>query len=405
MKKISRRDFLKKTALGSLGLAAGMGAAPAILRAQDKGPIPILNLMPFSGAYADTGAEAVKGFKLAVDEMGGKVLGREIKVIERDATNPADSVRRAKEVVEKEGCKFIHVGTSSAVAMAVAEYGAKNDVMVFFYGGADRITGEGCNRYTFRWPMATYGAMREVVPRLVKEAKVNSFYTITPEYVFGEDLLRNAKEVMKELGKQHVGNSYHPLGETEYSSIITKAMAAKAECVLFLNFSGDTINSIKQAVNFGLKKVSKLCIGWSGGQMEFQAMGTKVLEDIWVGAQYYHTIDTPLNKRLNEIWRKRHGAWMNYSGANVYSCVKPNLDAIQRAGTTDVMKVIAALEDFEFDGVTGKEVYRKCDHQAIKPYYTLRCKKEAEKKAPDDFAEIVGSSKTYLSCEKTGCKM
>jgi branched-chain amino acid transport system substrate-binding protein len=182
-------------------------------------------------------------------------------------------------------------------------------------------------------------------------------------------------------------------------------MSAKPDCVLFLNFGGDTVNALKQAVNFGLKKVSKLAIGWSGGQTELVAMGTQVLEDVYVGIQYYHTIDTPENKRVVEAFHKKYKAWMPYTGALGYQCVKTNLQAIERAGTTDVEKVIAAWEDFEYDGVTGKEVYRACDHQCVKPYYTVRGKRASEKKAPDDMAEIVGSSKNFLACDKTGCKM
>jgi branched-chain amino acid transport system substrate-binding protein len=407
MKKMlySRRDFIKTTAIGGLGLAAGLGAGPRMARGAEKGPIAFLNLQPFSGAYADTGLDVSRGVRVAVEEFGGKVLGREIKLVERDATNPSDSVRRAKEAVEKEGCKFIQVGTSSAVALAVSEYGAKNDVIVGCHAGADSITGTACNKFTFRWAVPTYGAIREVVPRLIKELKVNTFYTITPGYVFGEDLLRNTKEVLQEHGKELLGNSYHALGEAEYSAIITKAMGAKADCVLFLNFGGDTVNSVKQAVNFGLKKVSKLCIAWSGGQTEFMAMGTKILEDVWVGIQYHHAIDTPMNKKVVGAYYKKYGVMMPYVAASGYQQMTVMLNAIKRAGSTDVKKVIAAWEDYEYEALTGREVYRKCDHQCMKPYYTCRGKTEAEKKAPDDFVEIIGYSKNFLACDKTGCKM
>jgi len=404
-KDLSRRDFLKKATIGGIGLTTGIGLGPRIARSAEKGPIIILNIQPFSGPYADTGLDVSRGVRFAIEEYGSKVLGREVRLIERDASNPSDAVRRAKEVVEKEGCKFIHVGTSSAVVLAVSEYGAKNGILVSCAAGADKITGEACNKFTFRWSVPTYGCIREVVPRLIKELKVNTFYTITPEYVFGEDLLRNTKEVLKEQGKELIGNSYHPIGEAEYSAVITKAMAAKADCVLFLNFGGDTVNSIKQAVNFGLKKVSKLCIAWGGGQTEFQALGTKILEDIWVGIQYYHTIDNPVNRKAVEGYLKKYGVMMPFTAASGYQPLKVMLESIKRAGSTDVKKVVAAWEDYEYNGITGREVYRKCDHQCIKPYYTVRCKNEAEKKAPDDFAEIVGSSKNFLPCDKTGCKM
>ena len=105
----SRRDFIKATAMTGVGLAIGSGGGPGTARGAEKGPIAVLNLQPFSGAYADTGLDVSRGVRLAVEQFGGKVLGREIKLIERDATNPSDSVRRAKEAVEKEGCQFIQV--------------------------------------------------------------------------------------------------------------------------------------------------------------------------------------------------------------------------------------------------------------------------------------------------------
>lgn len=90
MSGISRRDFIKNTAVIGAGLATGLGALPRMVRAAGAEPITILNLMPFSGAYADTGLDVSRGVKMAIEEFGGKVLGREIKLVERDATNPND---------------------------------------------------------------------------------------------------------------------------------------------------------------------------------------------------------------------------------------------------------------------------------------------------------------------------
>ena len=80
--------------------------------------------------------------------------------------------------------------------------------------------------------------------------------------------------------------------------------------------------------------------------------------------------------------------------------------AIKKAGTaTDTLKVVNAWENMEYNGITGNEVYRACDHQCIKNYFTLRCKKESEKKFEEDYTELIGSSKHFLDCAKTGCKM
>lgn len=400
--RFSRREFLKTTLVSGVGLVGGM-SIPRIVRGS-KEPITLLNLMPFTGPYAANGLDSRRGVELAIKEFGGKVLDREIKVIERDAGSPADSVRRAKEVVDKEGCKFIHLGTSSSVALAVSEYCAANEVLMFCIAAADQITGANCSKFTFRWTTPTYGIIRELVPRLINE-NLNSFYTITSDYIFGEDLLRNTKEVLKQLGKEHLGNSYHPIGQTDYSTIITSAMATKADCVLMLNFGADRVNCHKQAFNSGLTKISKIAAAAGGGQTDFTTIGTSILQGSYEGGNYYHTIDNPLNRKVAGEFRKMGYGWMPYISANSYSQVKMILTGIKRAGTIDVRKVIPSIEDYEYEGLTGKEVYRKCDHQCIKTYYTLRLKSDKDKKDPEDFAEIIGGSEHNLTCDQTKCKM
>jgi len=403
MREVLRRTFLVMAAVGIIGAALLGGGVPEAL-AQEE--VVVLNAAQLSGTYAETGRDQSRGVKLAIEEFGGTVLGKKIKLIERDVPNPSEAVKKAKEGVEKEGVKFIQVGTSSGVALALMEYAKTQKVVVGVLAGADSITGDACNKYTFRWQVPTYGAIREVVPRIIDMYKANTFFTITPEYVFGQDLLRNTEEVLKEKGKRLLGNVFHPLGETEYSQYITKAMAAKPDCVLFLNFGDDTVNAVKQAVSFGMKKQSKIAIVWGAGLTQYKAMGTKLLEDVIIGGQYDHTVDTPVNKNLIEVYKKKYSELIPYNAASAYQQTLVMLMAIKKAGTaTDTLKVVNAWENMEYNGVTGKEVYRPCDHQCIKNYFTLRCKKESEKKFEEDYTELIGASKHFLDCAKTGCKM
>ena len=123
------------------------------------------------------------------------------------------------------------------------------------------------------------------------------------------------------------------------------------------------------------------------------------------GCQYEWNVDTPANKRLNELYKKAYNELPTYTAASPYQATLTILNAAKKAGSTDHLKVIKAMENMEYDGITGKEMYRACDHQNIKNYYTLRLKKESEKKFDDDFSEIIGSSKNFVDCAKTGCTM
>lgn len=401
-KKISRRSFLKTTAAAGLGLSAS-GFLP--MTSWGAEPIKIMIGTTFSGAYAETGNFVRKGVNPAVKEFGGQVLGRPIEIIERDVPNPNEGVRKAQEAVEKIGAKFMFVSPSSSTVLAVMEYVAKQKALLMASAGSDSITGKACNGYTFRWPIPTWGAVREVVPRVIDAYKAKTFYTITPKYVFGEDLLRNTQKVLDAKGLKLVGNSYHPLGESDFSSHLTKAMAAKADCLLFLNFGGDTINAIKQANNFGVSKVSRIACAWGSGITQMRALGAKTMQDVIWGLQYFYKIDSPGNKKFVDAYRRDYNETPPYIAANPYIAILSLLQAIDMAKSDDPAKVASTLEDWEYEGLTGTEKYRGCDHQAVKPYYSLKCKSPDAMQHEDDFADIIGSSSHLAPCEETGCKL
>lgn len=401
-KKITRRTFMKTSAYTALGLTAGKFMPAPVWGAE---PLKIMVGTTFSGAYAETGNFVRKGVNLAVEMYGGSVLGRPVEIVERDVPNPSEGVRKAQEAVEKLGIKYMFVSPSSSTVLAVMEYVAKQKALLMASAGSDKITGAACNGFTFRWPVPTWGAIREVVPRVIDAYNAKSFYTITPKYVFGEDLLRNTQEVLDAKGLKLAGNSFHPLGESDFSSHLTKAMAAKADCVLFLNFGGDTVNAVKQANNFGLPKISRIACAWGSGITQMKALGAKTMEGVIWGLQYFYKIDSPGNRKFVEAYRKAYNETPPYIAANPYISTLTTLAAIDRAGVDDPVKVVKAIEDFEYEGLTGPEKYRGCDHQVVKPYYSLRCKGESEMKDPDDFADIIGSSTHIAPCAETGCKL
>ncbi len=401
-KRITRRSFLKTTAAAGAAIAAG-GLRP--LTSWGAEPLKIMIGTTFSGAYAETGNFVRKGVNLAVKEYGGQVLGRPVELIERDVPNPGEGVRKAQEAVEKLGAKFMFVSPSSSTVLAVMEYVAQKKALLMASAGSDSITGKSCNKFTFRWPVPTWGAVREVVPRVIEEYQAKSFYTITPKYVFGEDLLRNTKEVLEAKGLKLLGNSYHPLGESDFSSHLTKAMASKADCVLFLNFGGDTVNSIKQANNFGVPKVSRIACAWGSGITQMKALGPDAMQGVVWGLQYFYKIDSPGNKKFVESYRKAYKETPPYIAANPYIAILSLLQAIDKAKSDDPAVVSAALEDWEYEGLTGPEKYRACDHQVVKPYYSLKCKGPTEMTSEDDFADIIGSSTNLAPCADTGCQM
>ena len=283
---------------------------------------------------------------------------------------------------------------------------AKGNGVLITTAGADEITGADCNKGTFRWSVPTFGAIEQTVRPIIDQMPdVKRWYTITPQYVFGDGLLNAAKNVFEEKGVEHVGNSYHSLTEKEFSGYLTNAVAAKPDALLILNFGSQSSDTLRQAISFGLKERMKIVIAWASGLEQFDALGADLCEGVYFGAQYWHGIDAPLNKQLVAKTQERFGILPNYSLAGSYLLTKLLVDAAVKAGSVEGPAVAEVLRGQKYAGLTGEEEIRAGDHQVIKDYYLLKGKAKAAMTDKGDYAEVVSAGKSFLTPEAAGCKM
>lgn len=397
---MNRRDLLK---LGGLAaLASPLGMKPAF--AADPILFGVPN--PMSGPFAANGKFAQMGVELFV-EHHKTLIGRPVgyKILDTQG-KPATAIRQVQDLFEQQKARFFAGGILSSEALAMGKGLDKLGGIFVTTAGADEITGSDCNRATFRWSVPTYGAIRETVGPLIKRhPEAKRWYTITPQYVFGEGLLSATKNILKENKLEHVGNSYHSLDEREFSGYLTNAMAAKPDVLLLLNFGSQSSEALRQAVSFGMKNNTIILMAWASGLEQFESLGADLCQDVYFGVQYWHSIDSPLNHELVKRTRDKFKINPNYSLAGAYILTKMMADGIVKANSTDVPKVIAAMEGTTYDGLTGKETIRKEDHQVIKNYYLLKGKAKASMKDKDDYCDIVHGGQSFLTPEQAGCKM
>ncbi|MCR6474692.1 ABC transporter substrate-binding protein [Variovorax sp. ZS18.2.2] len=391
---------------------AALSAAPASLLAsrsvfaQSADAIRFGCPVPMSGAFAANGKFADLGMKLAIEQYGS-VLKRPLAYTVLDTEGkPATAVRKVQEASQQQGAKFFAGGILSSEALAMGKEAEKAGGIFITTAGADEITGKDCNPATFRWSVPTFGAIEQTVrPLIASMPKAKRWYTITPQYVFGEGLLGAAKNIFQEKGIEHVGNSYHSLNEKEFSGYLTNAMAAKPDVLLLLNFGAQSSAALRQAVSFGMHKNMTILIAWASGLEQFDELGADLCDGVYFGAQYWHTADTTLNKDLVKRTADKLKIVPNYSLAGSYICTKILIDGIVKAGSVDQKVVIAALEGMKFDGLTGTEEIRKADHQVIKDYYLLKGKAKSKMKDAADYVDVVSAGKSFLPVDKTGCKL
>jgi branched-chain amino acid transport system substrate-binding protein len=391
---------------------AALSAAPASLLAarasfaQSAEAIRFGCPVPMSGAFAANGKFADLGMKLAIEQYGS-VLKRPLAYTVLDTEGkPATAVRKVQEASQQQGAKFFAGGILSSEALAMGKEAEKAGGVFITTAGADEITGKDCNPATFRWSVPTFGAIEQTVrPLIASMPKAKRWYTITPQYVFGEGLLGAAKNIFQEKGIEHVGNSYHSLNDKEFSGYLTNAMAAKPDVLLLLNFGAQSSAALRQAVSFGMHKNMTILMAWASGLEQFDELGADLCDGVYFGAQYWHTADTTLNKDLVKLTADKLKIVPNYSLAGSYVCTKILIDGIVKAGTVDQKAVIAALEGMKYEGLTGTEEIRKADHQVVKDYYLLKGKAKSKMKNAADYVDVVSSGKSFLAVDKTGCKL
>ena len=397
---MQRRTLLK----AGLAAASALSLPLGIRQAFAAEPFTFYGLKSMSGAFASYGKFADMGSRLAVEQYP-QLLGRPLvyKVIDTEG-NAGKAVRKVQEAIGQDGARFFQGCTLSSSALAVAKEVNKAGGVFMTPVGADEVTGKDCNSSTFRWSVPTYGAVRETLIPLIKRLpEAKRWYTITPQYVFGEALLDGTREVLKEHGLELVGNSYHSLQEQEFSGYLTNAISAKPDVLVLLNFGSQSNNTLRQAVNFGMKERMKILLVWSAGLDQFQELGSDVLEGVYLGAQYWHQVDTPLNRELVKATRAKYGINPNYPLAADYISTKVMLDTIAATGSFDGPTVAKAMQGLSYEGPTGKETIRAGDHQVIKDYYLMLGKPQSEMTDNDDLALVVSSGQSFAPVADTGC--
>lgn len=385
--------------------AASLMAAPLLPARAQAGRLEVVGLYSLSGTFANVGDLLNKGTTMAFEHYKTGA-GKQINyTLLDDQGDPGRAVRHVQEAMGK-GVKHIVGCTTSAIALAVAkEVHAKGGIYIHM-AGADEATGSQCNRASFRWPGACYTAIRATGEPFIKaNPNAKRWYTITGQYVFGESLLQNTKSLLADRGLTHLGNSYHALSEREYSGYITAAMAANPDVLAILNFGNQTVDVLRQAVSFGLKRNMKIVVPWCTGLDQYQAWGSDIIEDVHFGVNYWHGVDSPGNQVVSKVVREKTKGATNYLQACGWAVGQMLVEGLNKAGTDDIPALIKAMEDLTYEGPTGTETIRAGDHQVIKSYYLMRGKAKSAMRDGDDFAEVVAATKPFLSPVDAGCKM
>ncbi|MBS0243820.1 MAG: ABC transporter substrate-binding protein, partial [Proteobacteria bacterium] len=227
----------------ALALAVSIGGAAAQVSG-DVVKIGVLNDQ--SGLYADiTGQGSVIAAKMAVEDFGGKVLGKPIEVIFADHQNKPDiGAAIARQWFDREGVDMVTDVPNSAVALAVQGVAKEaNRVHINTGAATTDLTGKQCSLTAVHWTFDTYSLAAGTGRSLVKSGG-KTWYFITADYAFGHALERETSKFVEEGGGKVLGAVRHPLSTADFASYLLQAQSSKAEIIGLANAGGDTINTI-----------------------------------------------------------------------------------------------------------------------------------------------------------------
>jgi len=373
-------------------VAAGFGlvtAAAAQAQISD-GVIKIGILNDQSGLYADiAGPGSTLAAKMAVEDFGAAKKGMKVEVIAGDHQNKPDigsNIARTWYDVDKVDAIF-DVPTSS-VALAVSQITREKGKAFLVSGAATSdLTGKACSPNTIHWTYDTWMLANGTGSAIVKTGG-DSWFFITADYAFGHALERDTEAVVLKSGGKVLGKVRHPFPGTDFSSFLLQAQASKAKIIGLANAGGDTINSIKQAAEFGIVKGGQNLAGLLVFITDIHGIGLQTAQGLIFTESWYWDLNDASRAFAKRFAAASGGKYPSMVVAGVYSSVLHYLKAVEAAKTDDGTKVIAQMKAMPTDDpLFGKGTIR-ADGRKIHPAYLVEVKKPSESKGPYDYYKI-----------------
>ncbi len=396
--KLTRAAAATVLSLGTLCTAAQAG----------PNAIKIGVLTDMSGVYSAIGGKgAVTAVQMAVDDFGGKVLGRPIQVVYADHQNKADiAVAKAREWFDNDNVDMVIDLLNSSVGIAVQKLGAEKKKIIINNGaGSTALTNAECSPYGVHYAYDTYALANGTGRAVVKEGKKNWFF-LTADYEFGKALERDTSNVVKEMGGKVAGDVRHPLSTADFSSYLLQAQSSGANVVALANAGADFTNAVKQAREFGIMP-KQTVVGMLVFDSDVASLGLPVAQGMKYTTAFYWDMN-PTTRAFAKRYFAKAGAMPTMVQAGDYSATMHYLKSIQAAGNDAPDAVMAKMKSTpikDFFAANGKI---REDGRMVHDMYLVEVKKPNESKDKWDMLKVVQTipgDKAFLPLEKSECSL
>jgi branched-chain amino acid transport system substrate-binding protein len=395
--------LLAATALGLAGSAHAQTVTDGVIK------IGVLNDQ--SGLYADlSGQGSVWAARKAVEDFGAAAKGMKVEVIFADHQNKPDiGSNVARQWFDRDGVDVIVDVPTSSVALAVNQI-AREKNKVFLNSGAatSDLTGKACSPNTVHWTYDTV-ALANGTGKAIVTTGGRSWFFLTADYAFGHALERDTEAVVRANGGTVVGKVRHPFPGTDFSSFLLQAQASKAQVIGLANAGGDTVNSIKQAAEFGITQGGQNLAGLLVFLSDVHALGLRTAQGLVLTEAWYWDQNEGNRAFAKEFATANRGNHPTMVQAGVYSAVTHYLKAVEALKADgDGAAVVAKMKELPTeDRLFGKGTIR-VDGRKMHDMYLFEVKKPAESKGPWDYYKVratIPAADAFLPLERSECPL
>src|SRR5580692_9863509 len=352
--------------------------------------IGVLTDMNGPSSAAD-GPGSVTAAQMAVEDFGGKVLGKPIQLISADhQIKPDIGATTARRWYDTEQVDLIVDVPVSAVGLAVQNIANEKKKMFIAHStGAADFHGKFCSPYAIQWVFDTRALAVGTAQEVVKRGG-DSWFFITDDYAFGHSLEKDASAVILKNGGKVIGAVRPPFATPDLSSFILQAQASKAKIIGIAGGPPNNVNEIKTAGEFGVLKGGQQMAGLLVLITDIHALGLPAAQGLLLTTSFYWDMDDKTRE-----WSKRYFAKMNRMPtmwqAGVYSSVIHYLQAIKDTGTDDPLKVAAKMREKPIEDFFARHGRLREDNLMVHDLMLVQVKSPEESKYPWDYYKILAT--------------
>jgi branched-chain amino acid transport system substrate-binding protein len=366
-------------------------------------------LSDMSSIYTDnSGPGSVAAAQMAIDDFGGRVLGKKIELVSADNLNKPDvGSSIAREWIDRDGVDAIVDIPNSAVALAVQQLTrTRNRVLLATGTASSRMTGDACSPTTVHWTYDTY-ALANGTGRAVVENGGDSWFFIAADFVVGTSLQADTERVIKANGGRVIGSVRHPMNSSDFASYLLQAQASKAKIIGLATAGGDMTNLVKQAAEFGITQSGQRLAGLLVFIADIHSLGLEKAQGLLLTSAFYWDLNDK-TRAWSKRFATRYPKVPTMIHAGTYGAVMHYLKAIDAAGTDEAKAVMAKMQETPVDDFMTNSGRIRADGRLVRDMYLFQVKAPSESRGKFDYYKLLSTipgEKAFRPLEKGGCPL